>query len=133
MTSDGSILSMTIADFFVRSFVERMKDTLKVSGLQVSPTEIEDVLLAHPAKWVEDVCVAGVSGGRTTDEKIPRAWIILSEAGKKAGKSVVVNELETWTRENLSKYKWLRGGIEIVDEVSPWLRASRRCDSQRSV
>ncbi|KAF5332375.1 hypothetical protein D9758_016950 [Tetrapyrgos nigripes] len=51
-------------------FADRSKDTLKVSGIQVSPVEIEDVLLAHPGKLITDVTVAGVSGfGRTSDEK----------------------------------------------------------------
>lgn len=94
-----------------------MKDTLKVSGMQVSPTEIEDVLIAHPAKLITDVCVAGVSGGRTSDEKVPRAWVVLSEAGRKAGAQAVVEALEKWSKANLSKYKWLRGGFEVIDEV----------------
>ncbi|KAL7279902.1 hypothetical protein ACG7TL_006311 [Trametes sanguinea] len=99
------------------SFVERAKDILKVSGAQVSPTEIEEAILAHPDKLIVDVTVAGVSGGRTSDEKVPRAWIVLSEEGKRRGEKEVVQELHTWVQKNLSKYKWLRGGIEIVDEV----------------
>ncbi|PFH48612.1 hypothetical protein AMATHDRAFT_49386 [Amanita thiersii Skay4041] len=91
-------------------------DTLKVSGAQVSPLEIENVLLSHPQMLIRDVTVAGVSGGRTSDEKVPRAWVILSESGKKMGASGVVKELEKWHRENLSRYKWLRGGIEVVKE-----------------
>ena len=63
------------------SFVERTKDVLKVSGAQVSPTEIENALLAYPEKLIADVTVAGVSGGRTSDEKVPRAWVVLSEEG----------------------------------------------------
>ncbi|CDO76103.1 hypothetical protein BN946_scf184649.g29 [Trametes cinnabarina] len=98
-------------------FVERAKDILKVSGAQVSPTEIEEVLLAHPDKLILDVTVAGVSGGRTVDEKVPRAWIVLSEEGKRKGETEVVQELHTWVQKNLSKYKWLRGGIEVVDEI----------------
>lgn len=62
--------------------------------------------------------MAGVSGGRTSDEKVPRAWVVLSEAGKKRGATTVVKELDAWHKENLSKYKWLRGGIEVVKEVS---------------
>jgi hypothetical protein len=64
--------------------------------------------------------VAGVSGGRTSDEKVPRAWVVLSATGKNKktwGREKVVKELERWHQENLSKYKWLRGGIEIVDEA----------------
>ena len=29
----------------------------------------------------------------------------------------MMKELESWHRKNLSKYKWLRGGIEVVEEV----------------
>ncbi|KAI0335845.1 acetyl-CoA synthetase-like protein [Cubamyces sp. BRFM 1775] len=98
-------------------FVERTKDILKVSGAQVSPTEIENALLAHPEKLIIDVTVAGVSGGRTSDEKVPRAWVVLSDAGKQRGEKEVVQALHSWIQKNLSKYKWLRGGIEVVDEI----------------
>ena len=94
------------------------QDTLKISGHQVSPAEIENTLLAHPDKLLIDVAVAGVSGGRTSDERIPRAWAVLSPSGRKLGTAYVSKRLETWIQKNLSKYKWLRGGIEFVDEVS---------------
>jgi hypothetical protein len=97
------------------------QDILKVSGQQVSPVEIENVLLANPKKLITDVSVAGVSGGRTSDEKVPRAWIVLSDVGKRMGAEAVKQELEVWHRENLSKYKWLRGGIEVVKQVR-WLK-----------
>ena len=90
---------------------------MKVSGTQVSPTEIENTLLAYPDKLVSDVTVAGVSGGRTSDEKVPRAWVVLSEEGQRRGAKEVVQTLNAWIQKNLSKYKWLRGGIEVVDEV----------------
>jgi acyl-CoA synthetase (AMP-forming)/AMP-acid ligase II len=93
------------------------QDILKVSGIQVSPTELENVLLGHPDKLITDVAVAGVRGGRTSDEKVPRAWIVLGNAGKKVGAEKTKEILESWHRENLSKYKWLRGGLEVVDEV----------------
>ena len=80
--------------------------------------EIEAVLMSHPEKLIADVSVAGVSGGRTNDEKVPHAWIVLSEAGKALGASEAIRELVIWHQTNLSKYKWLRGGIEVVSEVS---------------
>ena len=101
----------------VHSFVERSKDVLKVSGAQVSPTEIENALLAYPEKLIADVTVAGVSGGRTKDEKVPRAWVVLSEEGRKKGEQAVVEALHAWVQKNLSKFKWLRGGIEVIEEV----------------
>ncbi|KAF9013097.1 hypothetical protein BDQ17DRAFT_1419276 [Cyathus striatus] len=102
---------------WIDSFADRAKDTLKVSGEQVSPVEIENVLLSHPKKLISDVTVAGVSGRRTSGEKVPRAWIVLSDSGKELGSAAVVKELDAWHRQSLSKYKWLRGGIEVVREI----------------
>ena len=63
--------------FLLPSLIQA-QDTLKVSGVQVSPLEIKDLLLAHPQKLIQDVTVAGVSGGRALDEQVPRAWVVLS-------------------------------------------------------
>ena len=73
--------------------------------------------MAQPDGLIDDVVVAGVSGGRTSDEKVPRAWIILSQAGKRKGAAVTIKALEEWSRQSLTKQKWLRGGFEIVVEV----------------
>jgi len=59
-----------------------VKDTLKVSGVQVSPSELKVALTAQPDSLIEDVVVAGVSGGRTSDEKVPRAWVVLSQLAR---------------------------------------------------
>ncbi|KAK2459377.1 hypothetical protein APHAL10511_008596 [Amanita phalloides] len=109
-------------------FADRAKDTLKVSGSQVSPAEIENVLLAHPQNLVQDVTVVGVSGGRTSDEMVPRAWIVLSTEGKALGVVKVVKALDEWHKVNLSKHKWLRGGIEVVQQIpkSPTGKVLRR-------
>ncbi|KAG2125809.1 hypothetical protein DEU56DRAFT_974020 [Suillus clintonianus] len=109
-------------------FEERIKDTLKISGLQVSPVEIEDTLHVHPEKLITDVSVAGVFGGRTSDERIPRAWVVLSPAGVALGEKEVVARLHAWVQERLSRYKWLRGGIGIVDAIprSPTGKPLRR-------
>ncbi|KAG6883329.1 hypothetical protein C0993_006807 [Termitomyces sp. T159_Od127] len=96
---------------------------------QVSPVEIEAVLLAEPQHLIMDASVAGVSGhGRTSDEKVPRAWVVLSDAGKKLGAQATIKVLEKWHQEQLSKYKWLRGGIEVVSEIpkSPTGKVLRR-------
>lgn len=91
----------------------------------MAPNEIEDIILDHPDKLVTDVVVAGVShrssrgGGRSAiDEKTPRAWIILSENGRHRPVEDVIATLKSWTEDKLSKHKWLRGGFEIVREVS---------------
>jgi acyl-CoA synthetase (AMP-forming)/AMP-acid ligase II len=86
--------------------------------MQVSPVEIENVLLAHPDKLIIDATVAGVKGGRTSDELVPRAWVVLSDTGRKYGERRAVKMLEAHVRSNLSRYKWLRGGIQVTAEVS---------------
>lgn len=98
-------------------FADRAKDTLKVSGAQVSPVEIENCLLDQPDKLIIDATVAGVSGGRTSDEKVPRAWVVLSAEGKARGVTETIKVLDDWHKTHLSKYKHLRGGIEVVNEV----------------
>lgn len=75
-----------------------------------------------PSKVITDIAVAGVHGhGRTSDETVPRAWITLSEKGKQleaTNPGAVIKQLDKWACANLSKFKWLRGGYEIVQEVS---------------
>ena len=53
-----------------------------------------------------------------SDELLPRAWVVLSNAGKAQGADAVLAALDQWARTRLSKHKWLRGGFQVVDEVS---------------
>ncbi|KAG9075934.1 hypothetical protein FS749_012336 [Ceratobasidium sp. UAMH 11750] len=114
-------------------FQDRAKDTLKVSGVQVSPAEIEAVLKAHPNAYLSDVCVAGVPGERDSGELVPRAWIVLSSAGHEAGSKKVIAGLHEWVQGQLSKPKQLRGGIEIVKEIpkNPTGKVLRRVLQER--
>lgn len=96
----------------------RHQDTFKVSGKQVSPSEIENTLREHPSQLIIDVAVAGVKGGRLSSEFVPRAWVVLSNAGKEQGVEAALAALDEWARSRLSKHKWLRGGLQAVDEVS---------------
>lgn len=119
---------MRIDEDGVLFFEDRTKDTLKVSGMQVSPVEIENTLLAQPDKLIVDVSVAGVSGGRISDERVPRAWIVLSPAGMALGEKEVMARLDAWVQAQLSRYKWLRGGIACVEMIpkSPTGKVLRR-------
>ena len=112
---------MALTQWKSDSFIERAKDTLKISGVQVSPSEIEVALMTQPDGLIEDVVVAGVSGGRTSDEKVPRAWIVLSQAGKRKGAVATIEALKEWSQRCLAKQKLLRGGFEVVVEVCPFL------------
>ncbi|KAE8441475.1 hypothetical protein EG329_004931 [Mollisiaceae sp. DMI_Dod_QoI] len=90
--------------FFI---VDRMKELIKVKGLQVAPAELEAVLLEHPD--LNDACVVGVTiqGGEA-----PRAYVV-----KKQDSKVSEQEVAEWLVKRVSKHKRLTGGVVFVDVV----------------
>lgn len=105
---------------------------MKVSEMQVSPAEIEQTLREHPDGIVAEACVCGVPLKPKSNETVPRAWVVLSDKGKDQCRTSeesekVKRELAKWVEQRLSRYKWLKGGVEIVDEVrsrqSAWFNA----------
>ena len=104
--------------FLSCSFLDRLKDVLKVFDHPVSPSWNENILLSEPQGLIVDVCVAGVSSEVDSQEKLPRAWVVLSEKGKRFGVENTIRELKKWHENNLNHYNRLTGGIEVVDEVS---------------
>jgi acyl-coenzyme A synthetase/AMP-(fatty) acid ligase len=47
----------------------------------------------------------------------PSAWIVLNDAGKQKGAEATVRMLDDHVKKHLSKYKHLRGGIEVVEAI----------------
>ncbi|KAH7072655.1 4-coumarate-CoA ligase-like protein [Paraphoma chrysanthemicola] len=98
-------------------YLDRLKEMIKVKGLQVAATEVEDTLLDHPEGLVRDACVAGVDNGRGDGSLFVRAWVVLTPKGKDMGEEAVAKKLNDWVKSRLSKHKWLTGGIEAVDSI----------------
>lgn len=98
----------TSADIFRRDgdgyyFYEgRDDDLLKVSGIFVSPLEIENVLLAHAC--VAEVCVVG----HEDDEKLvkPLAFVVLKPGVK--GDDALATQLKAHCKERLAPFKYPR-------------------------
>ena len=101
----GDIVRMDERGYFY--LVDRKKDVIKVSGFQVWPREVEDVLVEHPG--VKEAAVAGVIDKRQ-GEKV-KAWVVA-----KSGVSLTSEELRNWCKERLSGYK-VPGLIEFIDEI----------------
>lgn len=99
----GDIARMDEDGFF--TIVQRKKDMIIVSGFNVYPTEIEDVLFTHPA--VKEVAVIGVSC--TYRGEAVKAFIIL-----KPGVAAAVEELTEYCRARLARYK-VPSFIEFVE------------------
>lgn len=88
--------------------VDRKKELIKVRGFQVSPAEIEGVLLAHPD--VRDAAVFGVAHGDAGE--LPRAHVIRRERSE-----IRADDVKRYVREKLAGYKSLEGGVVFVEEI----------------
>ncbi len=76
--------------------VDRKKDVIKVSGLQVWPREVEEVIARHPA--VAEVGVAGIPD--PYQGEAVKAWIVLKE-----GHTATADEIRAYCRQYLAPYK----------------------------
>jgi len=82
------------ADGFV-SIVDRKKDLIIVSGFNVYPNEIEDVVMAHPG--VANCAVIGVPDERSGEAV--KLFVVAREGG------VSVEELKIYCKANFTAYK----------------------------
>ena len=85
----------------------RSDDMLKVSGIYVSPFEVEATLVQHPA--VLEAAVIGVEDAEGLTKT--KAFVILKEPG-----GATEAELKAFVKDRLAPYKYPRQ-IEFVDEL----------------
>ena len=91
-------------------YAGRSDDMLKVGGIWVSPVEIENTLVEHPA-----VQEAGVVARRDRDElEKPVAYVVLA-AGHEPS-AALAQELQDFVRQKIAEYKRPRW-IEFVPEL----------------
>lgn len=88
----------------------RSDDMLKVSGQWVSPVEVENTLIAHPA--VLEAAVVGV----LDDENLvkPKAYVTLKEGVEPSDK--LAEELQNFVKERLTPFKYPRY-VEFIPEL----------------
>ena len=87
--------------------VDRKKDLIKISGLQVWPREIEEAVAAHPA--VAEVGVAGVPDAARGE--VAKAWVVL-----RPGSTLALEELRAFCRTRLAPFK-IPAELEIRAEL----------------
>ncbi len=88
----------------------RSDDMLKVGGIWVSPVEVENALIGHPA-----VLECAVVGVQDVDELVkPKAYVVLKE-GRQAS-SALAEELKAYVKEAIAPYKYPRW-IEFIPEL----------------
>uniref|UniRef100_A0A183FRQ7 AMP-binding_C domain-containing protein n=1 Tax=Heligmosomoides polygyrus TaxID=6339 RepID=A0A183FRQ7_HELPZ len=87
--------------------VDRLKELIKVKGLQVAPAELEDLLLTHPL--IRDAAVIGVPDKKAGE--LPKAFVV------RANDSLTEDEVKLWIQDKVSSYKRLTGGVEFINEI----------------
>lgn len=93
--------------------VDRLKELIKVSGLQVAPAELEALLLTHPQ--IADAGVVAISDSFDGQER-PRAYVVPKSLDKN-NPGVKEEEVVEWMKGKVAKYKWLTGGVVFINEV----------------
>lgn len=98
--------------------VDRLKELIKVSGLQVAPAELEALLLTHPS--IADAGVVGVQDSFDAQERV-RAYVVLNRNNKPdetvSAEEKEKEEIVQWIAERVAKHKRLTGGVVFVKEI----------------
>jgi len=89
------------------TYAGRSDDMLKVSGIYVSPFEVEATLMQHDA--VLEAAVIGIEDAEGLTKT--KAFVV-----RKSGRSVDEAELQAFVKERLAPYKYPRR-IAFVDEL----------------
>ncbi|GGV52101.1 AMP-dependent synthetase [Kitasatospora herbaricolor] len=101
--------------------VDRIKELIKYKGQQVSPVELEAVLMTHPN--VADAAVIGVPDEEASE--IPKAFVVLREPA-------TAQEIMTFVAERVAPYKKIRR-VEFIDAIprTPVGKTERRSLKER--
>jgi long-chain acyl-CoA synthetase len=109
MTEDGFLRSGDIGLFTPEGnlkLVDRKKDMILVSGFNVYPNEVEEVVAGHPG--VSEVAAVGVADERTGESV--KIFVVRRDT------SLTEAELKTYCRARLTAYK-LPHAIEFRDTL----------------
>ncbi|XP_050362013.1 uncharacterized protein LOC126781197 [Nymphalis io] len=88
--------------------VDRIKELIKYKGWQVTPSELEAVILQHPA--VKD---AGVTGAPDTlAGELPTAFVV-----KQTDAKITEQEIIDYVSDKVAPWKRLRGGVIFLKEI----------------
>lgn len=88
--------------------VDRTKELIKVKGNQVSPTELESIVMQIPG--VADVAVVGIPD--VLAGELPRAFVV-----KKPGSSLTEDDIVKFVDNKVAPYKKLGGGVRFLDVI----------------
>lgn len=131
-TGDEAVVTLAPSGNEHIVIVDRIKELIKVKGTcashlatyfktdgdfllghQVAPAELEAHLLSHPA--VADCAVIQIPDDSAGE--VPKAFIVKALTAANKPEDEVVKSILKHVEEHKASYKWIKGGIEFLDEV----------------
>ncbi|KAB7506501.1 4-coumarate--CoA ligase 1 [Armadillidium nasatum] len=88
--------------------IDRIKELIKVKGLQVAPAELENILINHPD--IEDVAVIGIPDERSGE--VPKAFVVRT----KESKNLNEKEVKEFVAKIVAPHKQL-ASVSFIDEI----------------
>jgi len=88
--------------------VDRIKELIKYKGFQVSPTELEALLLTHPD--VQDCGVIGIPDEQVGE--LPFAFVV-----KEENSQITEVEIVKYVADRISVHKRLSGGVQFTEQI----------------
>ncbi|MCJ1433560.1 hypothetical protein MMC27_002923 [Xylographa pallens] len=93
--------------------VDRLKELIKVKGMQVAPAELEAHLLSHPA--VADVAVIAIPDESAGER--PKAFVVKSSSvGLEDNDHLVIRDIKKHVEKDKARHKWVKE-VEFIDAV----------------
>lgn len=94
--------------FFI---TDRLKELIKVKGMQVAPAELEAIILTHPL--VADCAVLGINDERAGE--LPKAYVTLKPGNQPSNENAT--EIIKFVENRVAPFKRLKGGLEFIDAI----------------
>ncbi|KUJ09310.1 amp dependent CoA ligase-like protein [Mollisia scopiformis] len=113
-TGDEAVIRKAPSGYEHVFIVDRIKELIKVKGLQVPPAELEAHLLTHPA--VADCAVIPVPDDAAGE--VPKAFVVKSSSvGLEENDRMVARDICKHVETHKARHKWLKGGVEFLDVI----------------
>ncbi|KAI9804403.1 MAG: hypothetical protein M1825_001302 [Sarcosagium campestre] len=113
-TGDEAVVRKSVNGHEHIFIVDRIKELIKVKGMQVAPAELEAHLLTHPA--VADAAVIPVHDDAAGER--PKAFVVKSsQVALEDSDQLLVRDIIKHVKQHKAKHKWLEGGVEFIDVI----------------
>jgi len=113
-TGDEAVIRVSPAGNEHIFIVDRIKELIKVKGLQVAPAELEAHLLTHPS--VADCAVIPIPDDASGE--VAKAYVVKSlSVGAEENDKVTARGIAKYVEDHKARHKWLKGGVEFIDVI----------------